>query len=183
MEIPLTPLEFAHRDAGIVDSGTNAPLPTANGTCGATGVDPYDGNPATTGIRGAMYYRGHNIADLTDGTSNTVMVGEVFRGKSYWNLCGNSDLTGFRCFSWVEDSGFCASDTSRPPNSKIRDEVDWADSMVWSVGASRPVSSKHSSGAQVLMADGSSRFVSENIDYKTWRAAGSTGGGEVPGEF
>jgi prepilin-type N-terminal cleavage/methylation domain-containing protein len=169
--------------AGIVDSGRFAPSPPQSVACGGTGVDPYDANPSSSGMRGALYYRGRPISDFVDGTSNTVMAGEVYRNKSYWNLCGGFDMTGQRCFSWVEESGFCGSDTSRPPNSKIRDEVDWSDSMVWTVGASRPLSSLHVGGAHVLLADGSVKFVSENVDFNVWRNAGSVAGSEVNGEF
>ena len=43
----------------------------------------------------------------------------------------------------------------------------------------KSASSYHTGGAQVLMADGSVKFVSENIDTGVWISAGSTGGGEV----
>jgi prepilin-type N-terminal cleavage/methylation domain-containing protein/prepilin-type processing-associated H-X9-DG protein len=44
-------------------------------------------------------------------------------------------------------------------------------------------SSMHTGGAQVLLADGSVRFVSENIDKNVWWGLGTRNGGEVPGEF
>ena len=137
--------------AGIDDSGDLSPAPPQIVTCGGSGIDPYDTNPSTTGLRGALDYRGRPISDFIDGTSNTVMVGEVFRNKTYWNACnGNSPMSNpGRCFSWVEESGFCSSDTSRPPNSKLADQVDWADSMTTSVGGNRPVSSLHTGGAGV----------------------------------
>jgi prepilin-type N-terminal cleavage/methylation domain-containing protein len=43
--------------------------------------------------------------------------------------------------------------------------------------------SQHTGGVQILLCDGSARFVSENIDIATWRALGSIGDGEVIGEF
>jgi len=39
-------------------------------------------------------------------------------------------------------------------------------------------SSYHSGGVNVCMADGSVRFVSDNIDFPTWQAMGSRAGGE-----
>lgn len=46
-----------------------------------------------------------------------------------------------------------------------------------------PARSRHVGGVQVTLADGSSRFVSENVDLATWQNLGSIRGGEVLGEF
>jgi prepilin-type N-terminal cleavage/methylation domain-containing protein/prepilin-type processing-associated H-X9-DG protein len=43
--------------------------------------------------------------------------------------------------------------------------------------------SRHTGGVQTLLCDGSVRFVSENVDLRTWRSVGSIGGGEINGEF
>ena len=43
--------------------------------------------------------------------------------------------------------------------------------------------SQHVGGVQILMCDGSVRFISENLDLNTWRNLGSINGGEVLGEF
>ncbi len=45
--------------------------------------------------------------------------------------------------------------------------------------ATMPPSSRHTGGVQLLLCDGSVRFVSENIDLRTWRAVGTRDGGEV----
>lgn len=49
--------------------------------------------------------------------------------------------------------------------------------------ASMPPSSRHTGGVHLLMADGSVRFVSENINLATWRALGTRAGKEVLGDF
>jgi prepilin-type N-terminal cleavage/methylation domain-containing protein len=41
----------------------------------------------------------------------------------------------------------------------------------------------HEGGVQLTLCDGSTRFVSENIDLGVWRAVGSRNGGEPFGEF
>lgn len=46
-----------------------------------------------------------------------------------------------------------------------------------------PARSRHTGGVQVTLADGSSRFISENIDLATWQNLGTIRGGEVLGEF
>ena len=43
--------------------------------------------------------------------------------------------------------------------------------------------SMHTGGVNACLADGSVRFVNENIDLGVWRAVGTRGGGEVVGEF
>ena len=49
--------------------------------------------------------------------------------------------------------------------------------------ASMPPSSRHPGGVNLQLADGSVRFVSENIDRLLWRAIGTRAGGETVGEF
>ena len=44
-------------------------------------------------------------------------------------------------------------------------------------------SSYHSGGVNVGMADGSVRFIRDNVDFAAWQALGSKGGGEVPGSL
>lgn len=43
--------------------------------------------------------------------------------------------------------------------------------------------SMHTGGVNSLLADGSVRFVGENLDLGVWRSLGTRGGGEVIGEF
>ncbi len=49
--------------------------------------------------------------------------------------------------------------------------------------ATMPPSSRHSGGVNVLLGDGSVRFVRDGIDLPTWRGLGSRNGGEVLGDF
>jgi prepilin-type N-terminal cleavage/methylation domain-containing protein len=62
------------------------------------------------------------------------------------------------------------------PNSNVPD----MGTCGWGIFAAR---SYHVGGVHTLMCDGSVRFVSENIDLRTWRAAGTRAGGEVLGDF
>ena len=56
------------------------------------------------------------------------------------------------------------------------------DTSVTNMDVKEP-SSYHTGGVQVLLADGSCRFVSENIDQRVWIGAGTTRGGETLGEW
>jgi prepilin-type N-terminal cleavage/methylation domain-containing protein len=49
--------------------------------------------------------------------------------------------------------------------------------------ATMPASSRHTGGVHSLLADGSVRFISSNINLATWRGLGTRAGGEILGEF
>jgi len=46
-----------------------------------------------------------------------------------------------------------------------------------------PARSRHTGGVQICLADGSVRFVSENVDLNVWQNVGSINGGEVTGDY
>lgn len=64
------------------------------------------------------------------------------------------------------------------PTCQICVGCGWMDSQ-----GAFPARSRHTGGVQVTLADGSSRFISENIDLATWQNLGTIRGGEVLGEF
>lgn len=128
--------------------------------------------------------KAYGFRDCTDGTSTTLLMAEVLQGNG-------SDLRGF---SWWGDA--CEFTTYLTPNSNIPDRIytigfcnnqpdrnlpcDVSTTANPTMFGSR---SMHEGGVQVIMCDGSSKFVSENIDLNTWRSLGTTQGGEVVGEF
>jgi prepilin-type N-terminal cleavage/methylation domain-containing protein len=71
-----------------------------------------------------------------------------------------------------------------PPNWQGFDCGNWS-AIIDAPGEHGIVSARsmHVGGANVQLGDGSVRFVSENIDLKTWRALGTRNGNEVLGEF
>lgn len=166
--------------------------------------------PAARGILG---FPGATMRDIADGTSNTAMVGEVHRGALFNRYSGGPDnITGRRCQWWAAESGFCHADTWFPPNAAnptkgnnrgqvapqegpandagclsgqgpCADQVSWVDDVADNMPGGRGVSSAHTGGAQILLGDGSVRFVSENISIDTWRGLGTMNNGEILGEF
>jgi len=143
-------------------------------------------------FRGAPFaISGHNVPavnkkfrDITDGTSNTMLVAEVLQGQG-------SDLRGF---SWWGDA--TQFTTYLPPNSSIPDRIytltycnnqplqnlpcDVSTATEPTMFASR---SRHEGGVQVVLCDGAGRFISENIDLGLWRSISTAWGKEVVGEF
>jgi prepilin-type N-terminal cleavage/methylation domain-containing protein len=128
---------------------------------------------------GGLAYRGRKFGDFLDGTSNTAMIGEVYRGKAYERLEGGPvDCTGARCGWWIEESAFCGADGARTPNSKLKDDIDWTDQNTPGQSGARPISSVHVGGAHCAFGDGAVRFVIDNVDGILWRATCSAAGNE-----
>jgi prepilin-type processing-associated H-X9-DG protein len=122
---------------------------------------------------------GAKIREVTDGTSNTVMMGEVrpLCGDHY-HLGGgwagfNFMWTGMGPINW----GTCPDDplSSVDGSSMCYDIRDW--------GMAHAFKSRHEGGAQFLLADGSVRFISENIDMRNYQRLGDRRDNEVVGEF
>lgn len=115
------------------------------------------------------------IRDITDGTTNTIIIGEVqFAVTSGWGGPGlNCCMDHFYIYSGNIDSG-SGSDYSEAFSSTNLN-INTLDQMAFG--------SYHTGGCHIGLADGSSRFVSENINLGTWRALGTRAGGEVIGEF
>ena len=143
----------------------------------------------TGGEEGVFATNSHcRFRDITDGTSNTMAVSECLVGSDVKELDGGdaNDCTGNperalrpdRGYSWMY--GTAATwpfTTTRTPNSR---EVDCER---FSVYVNMAAASQHKGGVQVVLADGSVRFVSENINLQTWRDLGQRNDGNVLGEF
>lgn len=122
-----------------------------------------------------------SLANITDGSSTTVMAGEILLTPD----TGSHDLRGRYYNSW---EGNVLFSTFLPPNTTTGDRSSYciaankrpcATSGNW-VQYSR---SQHVGGAHILMGDGATRFISDNISTLTWNAIGSRNLGEVAGEF
>ncbi|MCA9089831.1 MAG: DUF1559 domain-containing protein [Planctomycetaceae bacterium] len=160
------------------------------------------GTGANTG-RSVMYANSKtDFRDITDGTSNTMVLSECLVGKrhessqTYDNTllltCGeNKVYTGtdlsesgsYRGASWFtmynDRGGSFAYTTHFPPNG-LRNINSCSRSLS---AYNADAQSQHVGGAHVLMGDGAVRFVSENIHLPTWQYLGDKADGNVLGEF
>ena len=178
---------FANKGSGVLwgtPTGPNAVLPAQNGV---------------------MYYGSKvRMADITDGTSNTAAmcerlladgnngkvspVADVFfspasplTADEAVQICNAIDINNlanqfplFMGAPWM--NGQHTYLHTNVPNSR-------SCGFFLINRASMPPSSRHTGGVQMLLCDGSVRFVTENINLGTWRAIGTRDGGEVLGEF
>jgi prepilin-type N-terminal cleavage/methylation domain-containing protein/prepilin-type processing-associated H-X9-DG protein len=121
------------------------------------------------------------LNDFTDGTSNTLLMSEVImaRNDTDYDIRGdmlNDDrpCTQFMTIntpnSGTDVSPYCNQNVypQNPPCTNVN-----------SFYAQKAARSRHTGGVNVLMGDGSVRFVQNSISLATWRAMGTMNGGEV----
>ena len=155
------------------------PTSTVCGGAMVRNSQPWSMTPIPKDQRGGLPIEGQQMRQYEDGLSNTIMVGEVFRGKRFRRLCGSgSNHNGQRCWSWLEATGFCGVDGTRPPNHPDRDLISWIDSVDGGNWTSMPMSSAHQGGVFALFGDGTVHFISESVDLRVLQNTCSRAGGE-----
>lgn len=132
-----------------------------------------------TGGSGASPWR-TKITDITDGTSNTLLLAEILVAKVDTDYDGRGDVLNdepaFSSFEFM---------TINTPNSSVSDNnvcVTANDPLMPCTGtggnpqqASR---SRHTSGVNVVLGDASVRFFRNATPQANWQAAGTMNGGE-----
>jgi prepilin-type N-terminal cleavage/methylation domain-containing protein len=112
------------------------------------------------------------LTDVTDGTSNTIMLAEM----SWESPFG----TRFRTWLRGGEAGGCycvgARNATNAINSGIKANLIAQFNEV-------PMGSMHPGGANFALGDASVRFLQESISITTYRALASRNGGEVVGDY
>jgi prepilin-type N-terminal cleavage/methylation domain-containing protein/prepilin-type processing-associated H-X9-DG protein len=140
---------------------------------------------------------GARFAEINDGTSNTLCWSEVL--QSPWIQAAGQAFVDRRGRMWNDDT-FCYTFSTRIPPNSPKGDFGYCDPPTenpkWPCDpASQGLSSanafstymgarsRHANGVNVSMCDGSTRFVSNNINLFTWVALSSMGAGETIGDF
>ncbi|MEZ6121636.1 MAG: DUF1559 domain-containing protein [Planctomycetaceae bacterium] len=144
---------------------------------------------------GILYYKSRiRIRDITDGTTNTIIVGE----QSDWCVETATGLNRIAIHSWPHGMfmgspgrGWRQFNTAtiwhRPGYKQAEGGHNHhgcpTTGVCGNAGVNNPIQSAHSGGVQILLADGAVRFLSENLDMTTWLNLGTRDDGQPLGEF
>lgn len=137
----------------------------------------------------------NKIRDITDGASNTIMIGEAAGQPNVYVAAGPMtpalfalysddkvvDLGG--TFAPADGTGWADPDCGFSINGATNDGLDkYGPRMINAINVSEAYSF-HTGGAHFAFADGSVHFLSENIDTLMFVYLCTRAGGEVTGEF
>ena len=123
------------------------------------------------------------MRDITDGTSNTAMMGELI------NSPDDATVYQRRGQVWESYDGNTLISTLYPPNTSVTDVIPsgclTSLRAPCSTSGSPVLSARsfHTGGAHATLADGSVKFVSENISTVIWNSAGARADGTVLGDW
>ncbi len=153
------------------------------------------------------------LEDVTDGLSNTACMSESILGDGPEAATGAAPgkpdtvyaYVGFsgtaindancaaattwngnnrRGFMWASGEIRCATyNHYLTPNSLSYDCVNNDPNNGYVASGFRGARSRHTNGVNLLLGDGSVRFVNNSVLPATWRAIGTRSGGEVPGNY
>jgi prepilin-type N-terminal cleavage/methylation domain-containing protein len=176
---------FAVLDANGAAHGSGTVLGRSDYVANAGHEDPWDGTPRVEwrGIANGPLYRNSRLrpAEVSDGLSNTVFVGEHSQALSQKAWAGivaggfSHPTEAFRGTTAAEHAAALVLSHSGPAAGEAgiihvpNDPAGHCDQMY----------SQHPAGANVVLGDGAMRFIAAAIDRTTWAALASASGGEV----
>ncbi|QDU63080.1 putative major pilin subunit [Planctomycetes bacterium Pan216] len=155
----------------------------------------YNSKPVPSDTGNGIFRRvsSTRIADISDGSSFTIALGERESGRTVNNV-----VPFHHGAVWVGKSAFDGSqnpDIDRANMLMTTEHANGADSRRINGGDPFAFSSLHEGGAQFVFADGSVRYLSENVNsrphsasspptaFGVWQKLGSINDGQIVGDF
>ena len=149
-----------------------------------TNINPNTGNPDSTNFLapGALDWKWSKIAQIMDGTSNTIAIGEdAGRNDGMKSLYDDPIETGTKRKHWRWSEPDNAFGVSFKPNFH---KTPWGGPPTcrWTemnCGTNDELFSFHSGGVNVLYVDGHVQFLPDPVDFRVLRGIVTREGGEV----
>ena len=118
----------------------------------------------------------NGLHSITDGTSNTIMAGEVTVSENVKQASTNDSR--YPIWPGGNNNGGCSGTAAAGATLRFVDTNYFINRKV-GVESNSSFGSKHPGGAQFVLGDASVRFITENISMVIYRAAGTRDGGEA----
>ncbi|BBO33341.1 DUF1559 domain-containing protein [Lacipirellula parvula] len=149
--------------SGVPVTTTNYKGNAGNAWCYGRWFGNRDENPSTAPISGILFRANYvtpvSVKQITDGTSNTFLIGEDLPEQNAHSVAYYSNG------SWMATDAEINYLPEPPIPRKYEDVYGFR--------------SRHAGGAQFAMADGSVRFYEGSIDYKLYQALSTKAGDEA----
>ncbi|MEX0794690.1 MAG: DUF1559 domain-containing protein [Pirellulaceae bacterium] len=169
--------------------GANANYPNGR----YVGLTSYGCNAGTAapnaGLDDGMFHFDTKVrfADVTDGTTNTLLVGERYGLDKHWGTLTGRPSNDLRAYSaWSGGPYFSWRSTLAPVNFRLPDSVGVSppasgSAEYWDLYYRRltTYSSAHPSGASVALADGSVRYLATTMNLVVLRELSTRASGNV----
>ncbi len=185
--------ESANGIRGDFSSNAYAGTNFIGGRAGAIGWDliVVDIPPIVAAFDGGDLSAGSRIRDIKDGTTNTILIGELTNRNDLYYRRIKQDATSapaeFGAQQLVSGGAWGDGFTENWIAGRNLDGTPGADGGLCAINCSNyrgaGFYSFHTGGAQIALCDGSARFVSENIDSLAFASLVTSARGETLGEF
>jgi prepilin-type N-terminal cleavage/methylation domain-containing protein/prepilin-type processing-associated H-X9-DG protein len=173
------------------ENGTTTPPPLIPPTYPGYGPSENQGDTENAGLARGLFTRQGvviRLADVTDGLSNTLMIGESLveqnsdmRDQANWARSGGGNCTGTTIIpiNWQSNDHDSSVTGGNPPYSCGANPDHYYGNWNVSFG----FKSNHSGGTNFVFGDGSVHFIPQSINHQTYQYLGCRNDGQVLGDY